>query len=113
MEDNTQLFESLWERAIEYGKTNIELIKLKLLDKVSDLISSLIPPVLVFFLVGFFLFFLSFGLAFWLGEIIGNAYYGYILVAALYGIAAIIVHLFVHKRIKKIVSDYIIKKLLE
>jgi len=113
MEDNTQLFESLWERTIEYGKTNIELIKLKLLDKVSDLISSLIPPVIVFSLVGFFLFFLSFGLAFWLGEIIGNAYYGYFLVAALYGIVAIIVHLFIHNRIKKIVSDYIIRKLLK
>ena len=29
MEDTTQQFDSLWKRAVEFGKTNVELIKLK------------------------------------------------------------------------------------
>ena len=36
MEDNAKLIESLLERAVEYGKTSLELVKLKALDKTSD-----------------------------------------------------------------------------
>ena len=113
MEDNTQLFELLLKRVVEYGKTNLELIKLKLFDRTLDVISSLIPPAIVFVLISSFLFFLSLGLALWLGDILGNIYSGFILVAAFYGIMAIIVHFFMHARIKKIVSDYIIKQVLK
>jgi len=113
MEDNIQQFESLWKRAIEFGKINIELIKFKLFDRTVDVISSLIPPVVVFVLVASFLFFLSLGLALWLGEILGNAYLGFIIVAAFYGIMAMLVHFFMHVRIKRIVSDYIIKQVLK
>lgn len=113
MEDTTQQFDSLWKRAIEFGKTNVELIKLKLFDRAVDIISSLIPPTIVFVLVASFLLFLSLGLAIWLGEILGSAYLGFILVAAFYGIMAIIVHFFMHTQIKKIVSDYIIKQVLK
>jgi len=113
MEANEQQFESLWKRTIEFGKTNIELIKLKLFDRSVDVISSLIPPTVVFVLVASFLFFLSLGFAFWLGEILGNAYLGFILVAAFYGIMAVIIHLFLHTQIKKTVSDYIIKQVLK
>ncbi|MDD4921146.1 MAG: phage holin family protein [Bacteroidales bacterium] len=112
-EDNTQIFGSLLQRAVEYGKTNIELMKLKLLDKILDVVSSLIPPVVVFVLVGSFLFFLSFGLALWLGDLLGAFYVGFILMAALYGIIAIIVHFFMYKNIKRIVSDYIIKQMFK
>jgi len=113
MEDNIQQFESLWKRAIEYAKINVELIKLKLFDRTVDVISSLIPPAVVFVLVSSFLFFLSLGLAIWLGEILGNAYFGFLVVAAFYGIMALLVHFFMHKRIKRIVSDYIIKQVLK
>jgi len=113
MNDMIQLFELLWKRAVDYGKTNIELIKLKLLDSVLDVFSSLIPPVILFFIVGLFLLFLSFGLALLLNEILGNIYLGYLIVAIIYGIAAMIVHFFLHKRIKKVVSDYIIKQIFK
>ncbi|MEA4840867.1 MAG: phage holin family protein [Bacteroidales bacterium] len=113
MNDMIQLFELLWKRAVDYGKTNMELIKLRLLNSVLDLFSSLIPPVILFFIVGFFLLFLSFGLALWLSEILGNVYLGFLIVAIIYGIAAMIVHLFLHKRIKKVVSDYIIKQIFK
>ena len=48
MEDNAKLFESLLERATEYGKTSYELVKLKALDKTSDVVSSFIPHSIVF-----------------------------------------------------------------
>jgi len=113
MEDNTLHFDLLWKRAIEYGKTNIELIKLKFLDKFLTVFSSLIPPIIVFLLAGSFFFFLNLALAIWLGDLLGYAYLGYLLVAGFYGFLAIIAHLFMQKPIKRMVSDYIIKQLLK
>lgn len=113
MEDNTNLIESLLERISEYGKSSFELVKLKALDKTSDAISSLIPHSLVLVLVAVFMLFLNLGLAFWLGEVLGRTFYGFFVVAAFYGIAGLVIHLFMHDRLKKIVGDYFIKHVLK
>lgn len=112
MEDNAKLVESLLEKASEYGKTSIELIKLKALDKTLDAASSLIPHSIVLVLVAVFMLFLNIGLSFWLGEILGRIFYGFFAVAAFYGIAGIVLHFFMHKRLKKIVGDFLVKHVL-
>ncbi len=113
MEDNAKLIGSLLERASEYGKTSYELVKLKALDKASDVASSLIPHTVVFVLIVSFLLFLSLGLAFWLGEILGKVYYGFFVVVAFYGIVGIVMHFFMHKWLKKLIGNYIIKQVLK
>jgi hypothetical protein len=113
MEDNKKLIESLLERTAEYGKASFELVKLKALDKTSDAVSSLIPHFVVLVLVTVFMLFLNLGLAFWLGEILGRTFYGFIIVAAFYGIAAIVIHFFMHERLKRIIGDYFIKHVLK
>lgn len=113
MESNKGLFESLLEKATEYGKTNCELVKLKVLDKASDVVSSMIPHYVVFVLIASCLFFFNLGLAFWLGDISGNTYFGFIVIAAFYGIIGIVVRLFMYKWLKRIVCNYIIKQVLK
>jgi hypothetical protein len=113
MEDNTKLIESLLERTAEYGKASFELVKLKALDKTSDAVSSLIPNTIVLVLIAVFMLFLNLGLVFWLGEVLGRIFYGFFVVAGFYGIAAIVVHLFLHHRIKKVAGDYFIKNVLK
>ena len=113
MEDNVKQFESLLESVAEYGITSYELVKLKTIDKTSDVVSSLIPHAVVFFILMSFLLFLNLGVAFWLGEIFGNTFYGFFVVAAFYGIVGLILHFFMHDRIKKNISDFIIKQLLK
>lgn len=113
MEDNAKLIESLLEKAAEYGKTSFELAKLKVIDKITDLVSSLVPRSVVFALIMVFMLFFSLGLAFWLGEIIGKTYYGFFIVAGFYGIAGVIVHFFMNKRLKKITGNYFIKQVLK
>jgi fatty acid desaturase len=113
MEDNAKPLESLLEKASEYGKTSFELIKLKALDKTSDVVSSLIPHSVFFILIASFMLFLNLGLGFWLGEILGKIYFGFFVVAAFYGIIGIILHFFMHKSIKKLISNYIIKHVLK
>jgi fatty acid desaturase len=113
MEDNAKLIESLLEKATDYGKTSLELIKLKALDKTSDVASSLIPHSIVFIIIASFMIFFNLGIAFWLGEILGKISFGFFIVAAFYGLIAIIVHFFMHKWLKKIVRDFIIKQALK
>ena len=113
MEDNKKLFESLLERAAEYGKTSYELVKLKAVDKSSDVVSSLIPNSIFFVLIASFLLFLNLGLAFWLGEILGRTYLGFFVVAGFYIFTGIIFHFLMHKWVKNKVRNYIIKMLLK
>jgi len=113
MEDNAKLIESLLEKAAEYGKATFELAKLKALDKTSDVVSSFIPHSVVLVLITVFILFLNLGLAFWLGEILGKIFFGFFVVAAFYCIIGIVLHFFMHKWLKKHVSNFIIKHVLK
>jgi len=113
MEDNAKLIESLLERAAEYGKTTFELVKLKALDKTSEVVSSFIPRSVVFVLIALFMLFVNLGLSFWLGEILGKTFYGFFVVAAFYGLIGIVIHFFMHKWLKKLVFNYIVKHMLK
>ncbi|MGD0755659.1 MAG: phage holin family protein [Bacteroidales bacterium] len=113
MEDNTKLLESLLERASEFGKTSLELVKLQTLDKTTDVVSSLVPQSVVIVLIVTFMLFLNLGLALWLGDILGKPFWGFFVVAAFYILAGIIIHFFMHNWIKKLVGNYIIKRVLK
>jgi fatty acid desaturase len=113
MEDTSKLLESLLERAVEYGKTSVELAKLKALDKTSDVVSTLIPHTIVVVVIASFMVFLNLGLAFWLGEVLGKICFGFFVVAAFYGISAIIIHFFMHKWLKRLICNYFIKQMLK
>jgi hypothetical protein len=113
MEEKVELIESLLEKATEYGKTSLELVKLKAMDKTSDVVSSFIPHSVVIVLVTSFVLFLNLGLALWLGEILGKTWLGFFVVAAFYGIIGCILHFFMHKWLKKLICNYIIKQVLK
>jgi fatty acid desaturase len=112
-EDIVDSIESLLESAADYGRTSYDLVKLKTIYKTSDVVSSLIPHAVVYIIIMSFLLFLNLGVAFWLGKIFGNMFYGFFVVAAFYGIMALVVHFFMHDRIKKKIMDYIIKQALK
>ncbi len=112
-EDKANLIELLLEKASEYGKSTYELLKLKTIDKTSDVVSSFIPHSLFFIIVGIFLLFLNLGLALWLGDILGKAFYGFLVVAGFYFVTGIVIHFFMHKWLKKVICNYIIKLLLK
>jgi hypothetical protein len=113
MEENKILIEELVEKVTDYAKTSFELVKLKALDKTADVVSSIVPHSVFIVLISSFIIFLNLGIAFWLGEILGKTYFGFFAVAAFYGVTGIILHFMMHERIKKLVSNYIIKQLLK
>jgi fatty acid desaturase len=113
MEENSNMLETLLERANDYGKTSYELVKLKAIDKTSEVVSSFVPNSVVFVLIASFILFLNLGLALWLGDILGKVFYGFFAVAAFYIIIGIIVHFFMHNWLKRLVINYFIKHMLK
>ena len=107
------MIESLFEKTVDYGKTSFLLVKLRTLNKTSDVVSSLLAHTVVLIFALLFMLFLSLGMAIWVGEILGNTFYGFFVVAAFYGLTGIFIHLFLHKRIKKLVSDRFIEQMLK
>lgn len=113
MEEKKKLINTLFERAVDFGITSFELAKLKGVDKVSDAVSTLVFHSVVCLLIMSFLLFLNLGVALWLGEVLGKIYFGFFAVAAFYCILGLVAKFFMHKWIKKIVRNYIIKTLLK
>ena len=113
MEDNANLLDSLMERASGYSKTSFELVKLKALDKTTDVVSTFIPHSVVFVLIASFMLFFNLGLALWLGEILGEIFYGFFVVAGFYVIMGAVIHFSMHKWVKRLVADFFIKRILK
>lgn len=110
METKASMFEPLLEKAEQYGKTNLELLKLKSLDKTADVTSTLISRSIQAIILSLFALTLNIGLAFWIGELLGKNYYGFFVVAAFYALVAIIL-IIIHPFIKKRVQNSVIKQM--
>jgi hypothetical protein len=113
MDENLKAVELLLGKAVDYGKTEFELAKLRSVEKLTDVVSSLAPRVVVLMLIASFILFLNLGLAFWLGDILGKTAYGLLIVAGFYALCGIVLHLFLSPWVKRVVSDYFIKTLLK
>jgi len=113
METPATSIESLFERLQEYSKTTYELSKLKLLETTINIVNLLVPRLSVIIMISLFALVLNIGIALLLGELLGKSYYGFFIVAGFYLAAGIILHFFLHKWIKKPISDLIIKQALQ
>lgn len=106
------LFETLLEKAIEYLKTTIELLKLKSVDKISEWVSTVLPMTFIIGVLLFASFFLHIGLALWIGERVGNLFFGFLAVGAFYVFLMLVFRLFIYKRVKRNIRHQLIKTLL-
>jgi len=113
MEYQENLIESLIEKGEQYGKTTLELIKLKALDKSADVSSTLISWVIVIVFTVLFFLILNIGIALWIGELLGKSYYGFFAVAGFYALLAIILGIFREQFLKKPVNNSIVSQVLE
>jgi fatty acid desaturase len=113
MEEKAKLLESLVEKATDYGKVSLEVVKLKAVDKTSDIVSSVVPHTVVVIIMSSFMLFLNLGLAFWLGDLTGRLYFGFFIIAAFYVLIGIVIHFLMHKSLKKLIRNYVIEQLLK
>jgi hypothetical protein len=111
MEDKSS-FEALLERVEDFTKTNIEIIRLKAVDKISEGASSAASKIVAMFFFVFFFIMLSVGLALLFGEVLGKAWYGFMAMAGLYGILGAVLFFVKQNWLKKKVGNSIIKSML-
>ncbi|HEX7584053.1 MAG TPA: hypothetical protein VF373_05155 [Prolixibacteraceae bacterium] len=113
MDEQSGLIESLIEKGEQYGKTTLELLKLKTLDKSADVVSNLVSWLIVVIFAVLFFLILNIGIALWLGELLGKSYYGFFVVSGFYALLAIISAVFRKQLIKKPINESIITQVLE
>ena len=113
MEDKTTPVEVLLARAQAYTKTSIELFKLKATDKIAELTSNLASGFVILVILVLFFVNLNIAIALLLGDLLGKAWLGFILISGLYACIGFIIFLFRNKWIKRPVSNSIIELLLK
>lgn len=113
MENQSGPIESLIDRIKNYAETRIDLLRLKAIDKSSSFLSLFIS-LLIVILFGFLAFILlNIGLALLIGDLLGEAYYGFFIVAAVYLIIGLVIFKFHDKWIKTPLANTFIKKFTE
>jgi hypothetical protein len=111
METSPGPIDSLVQHAEQFNKASLELIKLKAIDKAADIASTFFSRALLSIVVGFFAFTITIAISFWLGELLGKTYYGFLVVASVYGIVGFVLFL-CHPAIKKSMTNSIITQIL-
>jgi hypothetical protein len=113
MTDNTTPIATLFERAEDYGKTTINLLKLNAIDKSADVVSSLVSRLAVIMIVVFSVLIVSIGLSLWIGNLLGETFYGFFVMGGFYALIAILLQVFRNQWLKYPVSNSIIKQMLK
>ena len=112
MDERESLIESLIEKGEQYGKTTLELIKLKTLDKSADVASDIVSWLIVVIFASLFFLILNVGIALWIGDLLGKSYYGFFVIAGFYAVLALVFTVFRKQMIKKPVNNSIITQVL-
>jgi hypothetical protein len=112
MENQANFLDPLIEKARVYGKTSIDLYKLKAVEKTSDISSTIISRLTAFLVLSLFVVMSSIGVAFWLGNYFGELYYGFFCVGGFYGVLGVLLYFFLHDWIKERTSNSIVKQML-
>ncbi len=111
MDNNVTAIELLFERAENYSKTSVELVKLKIIDKTANVMSSLVTQLVITIVVALFILSITVGLSLWIGELLGKTYYGFFVTAGFYALVGVLVYTFRRQWIKEPLSNTIITQL--
>lgn len=113
MNNPATTIEMLFEKAEDYGKTTIELLKLNAIDKSADVVSSIATKLAIAIVVLMFMSIINIGLSLWIGELLGKLYYGFFVVAGFYGLVIFVLYAFRSALIKTPISNSLIIKMLK
>ncbi len=112
MKDNTILAEMLIDKIEKFALSSFDLAKLKLIRKFANVVSLIATHIITLLFLLLFLVFAHIGLALWLGQIMGQTYYGFLLVAGFYFVLLIIVSYFYKTSLPRYFKKCLIKYLV-
>lgn len=112
METTRKTLEDIIGHVETFGKTTIELSKLRSLETSTRLVPLVVARVCVIAMISFFIFVLNIGIALLLGDLLGRSYIGFFIVSGFYLILGVVFRFFLHGWIKKPIGEMIIKQIL-
>ncbi len=113
METKATAIEELFEKAKQFGKTSLELYKLKAIDVSVELISSMLSRMVIYLTVAFFILMLAIGSALCIGEELGKTYYGFFVIAGCFVMLAVLLNFTCIKLIKRYYGNTILSQILK
>ena len=81
---DTVTIKELLDKTIEYAETNVNLAKMKLINKGSSITSSFLAFLIIAVFVVLLIVLLSIGLSLWIGKAMGETYYGFFITAGIF-----------------------------
>jgi hypothetical protein len=111
--NTSESIKTLIDQSKEFLETQIELTKLKAIDKSADVLSTAIVMVTVIFFGSLFVIFVSIGVALVLGNWLGSNQYGFLIVGGVYGLLLLMVYVKKDKWIKTPIANGLINKMLK
>jgi hypothetical protein len=108
MKNNETPMESLYVQIENYSQTKLQLLRLQSIDLAADFLSTIISALMIVVVVSLFIFIINIAMALWIGVLLGNAYYGFFVVAGFYAIVAVCFYIFRCRLIKYPLNDIII-----
>jgi len=113
MENKLTSLEELFYKLKDYGQTTLDLYKLKTINKVSGFLSNLIVGLLLIVLLFLVLICITIGLGLLIGSWLGNVYWGFFIMAAIYIIIGLVLYSGRKKILKEPVANNLIKELID
>ena|SRR5664279_4614367 len=111
--NTTESIKTLVDQSKDFLETQIELTKLKAIDKSADVVSTAIVMVSIIFLGSLFVIFISIAFALMLGSWLGSAHYGFLIVGAIYGLLLLLIFIKKDQWIKTPIANGLINKMLK
>lgn len=113
MESKPTTVEELFEKLKDYADTRLKLFKLQGINKASGYFSSAITIVILSILFITVILCITVGLALVIGESLGEAYYGFFIMAGIYLIIGLVLFAVRGKVLKSPISNKLIKELFK
>ncbi len=113
MYNNEPPLESLFEKAEDYSKTTLEILRLKAISKSAEVLSTLVAQMALILAIALASLITNIGIALWVGKLLHNAYFGFFIVGGFYSIIAVLLYFFKDTWIKIPVNKGIISLLFK
>ncbi|AWA30437.1 hypothetical protein HYN48_10235 [Flavobacterium magnum] len=113
MKDKVVLVSELFDKAEQYGKTTIQLYRLKAIDKITDVFASVASRIIIAVSIALFFFLLTIGLSLYIGDLLGKSYYGFFVMAGFYVVVTAILVFIRKKYIELRFNNYVIKEIFK
>lgn len=107
----TVTVKELLERTVAYAETNVNLIKLKLINRGSSVTSAFLAFVIIAVFALMLIILLSIGAALWIGKVLGETYYGFFIAGGFFLLLIIVLYTLRNKWLKIPIANSLLKSL--